>query len=191
MAIIKRSQDFTEKQDIESTYTTNSAYVGGGMHLFILAWVLFTLCLILWMLTLINYTQGLDAFLYAGGLIGIAFFLACCLIAGILFMDNKTYFTVNHEGLTIQETYIGGVGGKPVILRKSDILRIYTNASSKFPYYFIVYMRNRKKKYIGLDKSEIKDYKKFLFALGKIVVVINEGIWKYRDVKNAESKRDS
>ena len=132
------------------------------------------------------FYRGLEAYLLAGALFGLMAFLAYLLAWGLLLWDHRTHFTVDAKGLTVQDTYIKGIRGRPLTIKRSQIVRTYSNIGSKFPYFFIVYMREGKKRFVGLDKSNLSDYKQFLYALMEMAPAVNSGTWRYWDVKDAE-----
>jgi hypothetical protein len=140
---------------------------------------------------MIDYSQGFNAYCLAGMLVCSEVFLACILVAGILLIGHTTHFTVDPKGLHVQEIYFQGIKGKPVLFKKEEILRIYSNVKSEFPYLFIVYKRDGKKRIVGLDKSLLRDYDRFLCTLMELVPIINDGTWKYHAIKDAEKDKET
>lgn len=114
--------------------------------------------------------------------------LLTLIISGIIYWDFKTNITLDKNGIFVQYAYLGRFKGKSLNFLFSDILRLYSNQSSDFPYFFLVYIQNGKKKIIGIDKSGIDKYSEFLAKLEEKVTIINERKWIYSEVKNEEFK---
>jgi uncharacterized membrane protein (DUF485 family) len=179
-------KETTKEKDTRDTHSFVAVYKGGGVHVFLLICLMIVLWFFLLLLSLISFSKGASAYLGAGLIIGFGVFFACLLVSGILEYDSKTYFKVNPKGLTVQDTYTWGIKGKSLTIQQSEMLRVYSNIKSEFPSFFIVYMHDGKKKYVGLNKSMITDYNELLYALMEIAPVVNEGTWRYKTVKDAE-----